>query len=130
MTIPISYAEFWQAICHTPLPLILPLLFIYRILAATACPRLCHTGRFLMFCSFVLLLGATAWDAMESGESFRRTCCFCFLLACPSVISGVILVALKSNWPRILLSFALEMLLMPIWFFILFRAGEMLFPVD
>ena len=93
-------------------------LFVYRMMAATAFPRLCNKGAYWLLC--LSIVGV---------YSLLQAVCECFSVAvviffllwfAPSFILGAIEMGRRWRWPFVLLSCVLETLLFPLWFVLVF----------
>ena len=94
-------------------------LFVYRMMAATAFPRLCNKWAYWPLC--LSIIGVYSFLQAVCGRYFSVGVVFFFLLwFAPSFILGAIEMGRRWRWPFVLLSCVLETLLFPLWFDLVF----------
>jgi hypothetical protein len=95
--------------------------FVYRLLAASALPRLCRWKRYCLFCIFLFAL-ASLLPAFDH-KNFLAESLMLLTLSAPSVILGAVEIIRKCRWHTVLLACVLETLLFPIWVFVVFMVA-------
>ena len=93
-------------------------LFVYRMLAATAFPRLCNKWFYWLLC--LSIIGVYSFLQAVCGSFSVVVMIFFLLLFAPSFILGAIEMGRRWRWPFVLLSCVLETLLFPLWFDLVF----------
>ena len=93
-------------------------LFVYRMMAATVFPRLCNKWAYWLLC--LSIVGVYSLLPVVCGSFSVGVMVFFLLLFAPSFILGAIEMGRRWRWPFVLLSCALETLLFPLWFVLVF----------
>ena len=93
-------------------------LFVYRMMAATAFPRLCNKWAYWLLC--LSIIGVYSLLPVVCESFSVGVMVFFLLLFAPSFILGAIEMGRRWRWPFVLLSCVLETLLFPLWFVLVF----------
>ena len=93
-------------------------LFVYRMMAATVFPRLCNKWAYWLLC--LSIVGVYSLLPVVCESFSVGVMVFFLLLFAPSFILGAIEMGRRWRWPFVLLSCALETLLFPLWFVLVF----------
>ena len=93
-------------------------LFVYRMMAAAVFPRLCNKWAYWLLCLSIVGVYSLLQAVCESFSVV--VVIFFLLLFAPSFILGAIEMGRRWRWPFVLLSCALETLLFPLWFVLVF----------
>ena len=93
-------------------------LFVYRMMAAAVFPRLCNKWVYWLLCLSIVGVYSLLQAVCESFSVV--VVIFFLLLFAPSFILGAIEMGRRWRWPFVLLSCALETLLFPLWFVLVF----------
>lgn len=118
MPVDLGYSKVFLGIFLRGFALAYLVLFAYRMIAATAFPRLCSKRAYWLLCLSIVGVYALLQTFCES---FSVGVVFFFLLwFAPSFILGAIETGRRWRWPFVLLSFVLETLLFPLWFVLVF----------
>ena len=94
-------------------------LFVYRMMAATAFPRLCNKGVYWLLCLSIVGVYSLLQAVSERFFSVAVVIVILLLFA-PSFILGAVEMARRWRWHFVLLSCVLETLLFPLWFVLVF----------
>ena len=99
-------------------------LVAYRIMAASLFPRINDKIFYWLFCMLTFVGGALTLPlTLRGGVTFGDFACgvlVLIILSVPCIILGTVGILLRWRWRAVLLSCILEVLLFPIWFFLLF----------
>ena len=93
-------------------------LFVYRMMAASVFPRLCNKWAYWLLC--LSIVGVYSLLPVVCESFSVGVMVFFLLLFAPSFILGAIEMGRRWRWPFVLLSCALETLLFPLWFVLVF----------
>ena len=93
-------------------------LFVYRMMAATVFPRLCNKWAYWLLC--LSIVGVYSLLPVVCESFSVGVMVFFLLLFAPSFILGAIEMGRRWRWSFVLLSCALETLLFPLWFVLVF----------
>lgn len=99
-------------------------LVAYRIMAASLFPRINDKILYWLFCMLTFVGGALTLPLTLRGSvtlgDFACGVLVLIILSAPCIIIGTVGILLRWRWRAVLLSCILEILLFPIWFFLLF----------
>ena len=99
-------------------------LVLYRIMAASLFPRINNKIFYWLFCMMTLVAASLALSLTLRGSvTFGDFVCgvlVLIILSVPCIILGTVGILLKWRWRAVLFSCISEILLFPIWFFLLF----------
>ena len=99
-------------------------LVAYRIVAASLFPRINDKIFYWLFCMMTFVAASLALSLTLRGSvTFGGFVCgvlVLIILSVPCIILGTVGILLKWRWRAVLFSCILEILLFPIWFFLLF----------
>ena len=118
MPVDLDYSKVFLDVFLRGFALAYLVLFVYRMMAATVFPRLCNKWAYWLLC--LSIVGVYSLLPVVC-ESFSVGVMVSFLLLfAPSFILGAIEMGRRWRWPFVLLSCALETLLFPLWFVLVF----------
>ena len=118
MPVDLGYSKVFLDIFLRAFALAYLVLFVYRMLAATAFPRLCNKWAYWLLCHSIVGVYSLLQAVCESFSVV--VVIFFLLLFAPSFILGAIEMGRRWRWPFVLLSCVLETLLFPLWFDLVF----------
>ena len=102
--------------------LVLIAIVAYRLLAASALPFLAHKSLYCFFC-FVIVAAFLSLSPCVEKDSIIEAIILILLLFAPCLCFGFIGLLRKWNLKRIIVFATLELVLFPLWFFIVFTAA-------
>ena len=96
----------------------------YRIAAASLFPRINDKIFYWLFCLMTFVVASLLLPLTLRGgitiDDFVHGVLVLIILSAPCIILGTVGILLRWRWRAVLLSCILEILLFPIWFFVLF----------
>ena len=118
MPVDLGYSKVFLDIFLRGFALAYLVLFVYRMMAATVFPRLCNKWAYWLLC--LSIVGVYSLLPVVCESFSVGVMVFFLLLFAPSFILGAIEMGRRWRWPFVLLSCALETLLFPLWFVLVF----------
>ena len=95
----------------------------YRVMAASLFPRLCNKRCYWVFCLMIVIvlpLSLALCHGRASLASFVDGVLAFMIMSVPCIVLGTVGIVLRWHWRVVLLSCVLEILLFPVWFFLVF----------
>ena len=118
MPVDLDYSKVFLDVFLRGFALAYLVLFVYRMMAATVFPRLCNKWAYWLLC--LSIVGVYSLLPVVCESFSVGVMVFFLLLFAPSFILGAIEMGRRWRWPFVLLSCALETLLFPLWFVLVF----------
>ena len=118
MPVDLGYSKVFLDVFLRGFALAYLVLFVYRMMAATVFPRLCNKWAYWLLC--LSIVGVYSLLPVVCESFSVGVMVFFLLLFAPSFILGAIEMGRRWRWPFVLLSCALETLLFPLWFVLVF----------
>lgn len=117
MPIDLSYTGIVNDImARSGVGLTLIVIIVYRLLAASVLPRLAHKSLYCVFCLVVV----GSFLSLSVYRNFRWSLMFVLSLFAPCLCLGLICILKQWSLCKAILFAMLEILLFPLWFFIVF----------
>ena len=118
MPVDLGYSKVFLDIFLRGFALAYLVLFVYRMMAATAFPRLCNKWAYWLLC--LSIVGVYSLLPVVCGSFSVGVMVFFLLLFASSFILGAIEMGRRWRWPFVLLSCVLETLLFPVVLVVVF----------